>query len=791
MRKTLAWFLFFLSCYSAGTMAQSNHQVITGVIVDKASERPLANVSVRINGTSIGATTDSTGRFRLLNVPLGRHQVAFTYIGYKTVTIPEVLVTAGKQVMLDLSLEQEIRSLSAVTVTAGRTRKGSASNEFATSSSRSFSMDDVTRYAGGRNDPSRLASNFAGVATTDDSRNDIVVRGNSPTAVLWRMEGIPIPNPNHFSTLGTTGGPVSVLNTNALKNSDFFTGAFPAEFGNATGAVFDIGLRNGNKDKVEKTFQLNMFSGLEAMIEGPLSKKKNGSSFLVGYRYSFAQLAQGLGLNVGTEAVPKYQDLVFNINFAPSKLGRFNLFGMGGISNIDMIGEDLDSTDLFGNKDEDTYFESRMGVIGLKHTIDVGRSSYIRSVLSYSYVSNEGNVYRHFDSLADRQHMTEQNTTNTAFRLSSYINSKINNRFTVRGGVLAEVQQLDTYLNSRQDQPEWRVQRDYDGSALLLQPYLQGRYRFSERLSLNAGVHGIYYGFNETSNIEPRASLSYAIDNSKTITFSYGMHSQQQALPVYLFQRQRADGTWDQSNRDLDLTRAHHYVLGYEWHFAKDWRLKAEAYHQYIYDVPVERTPSGFSVLNAGADFTFPEKAGLVNEGTGTNTGMEFTLEKFFSRGYYLLTTASIFEAKYKGSDGVERNSTFNNRAVFNVLAGKEWKMGRSGKNAFTIDVKAASAGGRYFTPVDIAASVEAGTEKLDENNYNSQRLSDYFRLDLRFGFRLNNARKKLSHTIFLDLQNVSNRENVFIQRYNQVQKTVGTVNQIGFFPDIMYRIQF
>ncbi len=142
-------------------------------------------------------------------------------------------------------------------------------------------MDEVTRYAGGRNDPARLASNFAGVSSTNDSRNDIVVRGNSPTAVLWRMEGIPIPNLNHFTTLGTTGGPVSALNTNALKNSDFYTGAFAAEYGNASGAVFDLSLRTGNKDKVEKTLQLNMFSGLEAMIEGPLKQKKNGSSFLI------------------------------------------------------------------------------------------------------------------------------------------------------------------------------------------------------------------------------------------------------------------------------------------------------------------------------------------------------------------------------------------------------------------------------------------------------------------------------------------------------------------------------
>ena len=547
MKQFPVFFLVLVTGLGPGIHAtgQNNTQTVNGTVIDKASERPLANVTVQVAGTRIGATTDPAGRYVLAGVPIGRQQVIFTMVGYKSVTIPEVLITSGKQVVLDVPLDQRITALREVTVTANRTRKGMASNEFAGSSARSFSMDDVTRYAGGRNDPSRLVSNYAGVATTNDSRNDIVVRGNSPTAVLWRMEGIPIPNPNHFSTLGTTGGPVTILNTNALKNSDFYTGAFPAEYGNASGAVFDISLRNGNKDKVEKTLQLNMFSGLEAMIEGPLSKKKDGSSFLVGYRYSFAQLGQAVGLNVGTDAVPKYQDIVFNINFAKSKWGKFSLFGMGGISDIDFIGKDLDSTDLFANKDEDVYFSSRMGIVGLKHTIDIGSKSYIRSVLSYSYSSNEANIYKYLENQPDRKHIVEQKHTNTGLRFSTFINSKINTRLTMRGGVLAELEGLDTYRYSREESPDWETTRDYDDNAILVQPYLQAKYRFTEKLSLNAGVHGIYYGLNETSNIEPRASLSYAIDNTKTISFSYGMHSQQQPLPVYLYQEPKPDGSFD------------------------------------------------------------------------------------------------------------------------------------------------------------------------------------------------------------------------------------------------------
>lgn len=771
--------------------AQTNTQTIKGTVIDKASEKPLAGISVTVAGLSIGATTDSAGNYKLVNVPVGRQKVSFSSVGYKPVSIPEILVTSGKQVVLDISLEESIHTLHEVSISAPRARKGMAVNEFAGSSARSFSLDEVTRYAGGRNDPARLASNFAGVSSTNDSRNDIVVRGNSPTAVLWRMEGIPIPNPNHFATLGTTGGPVSALNTNALKNSDFYTGAFPAEYGNASGAVFDLSLRTGNKDKVEKTLQLNAFSGLEAMIEGPLNKKKNGASFLIGYRYSFAQIAQSIGLKFGTQATPGYQDLIFNISFANSKWGKFSVFGMGGLSRINFIGADLDSTDLFSDKDEDTYYRSRIGVVGIKHTIDVGSHSYLRSVLSYSYSGNTGDIYRYYDSLPERQYITKQHSDNTGLRFSTYMNSKLNTRFTVRGGILAELMGLNTFLQTRDGRPGWETIRDYNGNSWLWQPYVQGRYRFTEKLSLNAGLHGMYYSFNSASSLEPRASLSYALDNTRTITVSYGLHSQLQPAPVYLYQEKLPDGTYDQGNRHLGFTKAHHYILGYDWAFAKDWRLKAEAYYQYIYDAPVEKKASGFSILNSGADFSFPEKAGLVNNGTGSNTGVELTIEKFFSKGFYLLTTASVFDSKYKGSDGIERNSTFNNHTVMNVLAGKEWKMGGSGRNVFTTDIKVAYSGGRYYTPVDLAASAITGTEKLDESRYNAEQLPYYLRLDTRFGFRLNSSKRRLSQTIYLDLQNVTNRDNVFVQRYNQVLKQVGTVYQVGFFPDILYKIQW
>ncbi|HTI07123.1 MAG TPA: TonB-dependent receptor [Puia sp.] len=785
-------FCFWLIAITALTQpaplwAQDGAQTVKGLLTDNVSEKPLAGVTVSLVGLPIRTLTDSTGRYTLPKVPVGRQKISFSSVGYKPVIIPEVLVTAGKEVILDLSLEQNIAALKDITITAFKTKKGMASNEFATGSARSFNMNEVTRYAGGRNDPSRLVSNFAGVSTGDDSRNDIIVRGNSPTALLWRMEGIPIPNPNHFATLGTTGGPVSALNTNALKTADFYTGAFPAEFGNARAAVFDLSLRTGNKDKFEQTYQLNLFSGLEAMVEGPLNNKKNGASFLVGYRYSFAEIAQAAGFNIGTKAVPHYQDLVFNLDFGKGRLGSFSIFGLGGLSNIDFIGKDLKATDLFANQDEDAYYKSRIGILGIKHRTEIGADTYWKTVLSYSYNSFGGNIYRYYDSLSQRQFITDVKDVNNSFRLSSFINSKVNTRLSLRGGALAEVLGDNSFARDHNNTPVWVIHRDEKSHPILLQPYLQGKYRFSDKLTVTAGLHGLYYSFSRTGAIEPRASLSYQVAENGTISLSYGLHSQLQPMDVYLYQ----DSTGDRSNRQLDLTRAQHYVLGYDWRFAPDWRLKWEVYYQYLYKAPVERIPTGFSVLNAGADYNFPEKAGLVNKGTGANRGIELTLEKFFSRGFYVLTTLSLFDATYKGSDGVERNSTFNNRYVANILAGKEFRIGSSKLTVFTIDWKLATSGGRYTTPVDLAASIAEGREEFDENSYNSQRQGPYFRTDLRLGFRRNSARKKLVQTFYLDLQNLTNHQNEFASSYNEVLKRVGTIYQIGFFPDILYRIEF
>ena len=789
MEITRTFFIALLLLLLAAT-GFTQTQTVRGSVLDQQSDMPLIGVSVELLGAAetTGTVTDIDGTFELKHVPIGRQVFRFSYLGYEPVTVPNVAITAGKEVSLDVSLSESLVELNEVVV-IGTVDKDKAGNELATISARQFTLEEVTRYSGARNDAARMAANFAGVNINDDSRNDIVVRGNSPTGLLWRLEGVPIPNPNHYSTLGTTGGPVSALNTNLLKNSDFLTSAFPAEYGNALSGVFDIGFRNGNKENFEATMQLAAFSGLEAMVEGPI-KKENNSSFLVAYRHSFVELAESLNLNIGTDATPRYKDLSFKVDLPKSKLGNISFFGIGGLSDIDFIGSELTEGDFYAETDQNSYVTSQVGIIGMDHRLLLSETAYLRTTISASASANTYKEDRLIENESPRPQVDLDDGINR-YAINSYFNKKYNARHTLRIGFLGEMQNAFSKFLDRETTPDWITVRDFNENMFLLQAYAQTQYRLNENITLNGGLHTQFLTYNNSWAVEPRAAINYHLTPSQTISFGYGLHNQMQPLPMYFYLSQIPDGSYVRSNEDLDFTESNQFVLGYDLKIGNNWRVKAETYYQAISNVPIESVPGSFSMLNAGADFVFPEEGFLVNDGSGKNYGFELTVEKFFSNNYYILMTGSIFESKYTGSDGIERNTAFNNNYTFNFLAGKEFPLGKSGRNALTFDTKFTKAGGRYFTPVDLEASAIVGEQVLKEELAFTEQFDPYLRWDVKFGYRTNSKKRKLSQQFFLDFQNVTNKENIFSYRYNRERNEIQKATQIGFFPDILYRVQF
>lgn len=781
----------------------SQVQVVKGQIKDLQGDYPLIGATIMLVGSDPiqGAVTDLDGNFAINDVPVGRQSFAVQYIGYKSITLPNVLVTAGKQVILDIKLEESVEKLEEIVVTADAD-KDLPINELAKVSARTFSLEEVTRFSGGRNDVARLATSFAGVSAPNDSRNDIVVRGNSPVGLLWRIEGIPIATTNHFATLGTTGGPVNALNTNLLRTSDFLTGAFPAEYGNANAAVFDVNFRNGNADEYEFTGQMSAFSGLEFMAEGPISRENN-SSFVASYRYGIASLAA-----TGTSAIPFYQDFSFKVNLGQSKAGRFELFGLGGLSSIEFQGEEVDENDLFANPDEDAYVDNDLGLLGLSHTLRIGKAGYLRSTAGLSTTFNDyrqDNLIRDANGTITRKYRsTNVSNRENRYALTSTFNQKLNARFSFRTGAVLEIYDVNFFTEDRDNRSElpdidndgipdrFVLQQDIQDTYTLTQGFAQGEYKFTDDFNATLGVHSQYHSFTDKVSMEPRLGLSWQFDDLQRLSFAYGMHAQSIPSPILFFEEEVAPGISERTNDDLGFMNSHHFVLGYDRNFGTDWRLKAEAYYQSLFDIPVQSVSSSYSIVNQGADFVFEQEGSLVNEGTGTNYGIELTVEKFFSKGYYALFTTSLYESTYEGSDGIERSTAYNNNFIVNFLAGKEWKFGPNGRHAWTFDTKLTTSGGNPYTPIDLEGTRNnAGREVRMDNIAFSERYEDYFRWDVKFGVRLNSATKKVSHQFFVDLQNVTNRTNEFVRRYNEVTDEINSVEQIGFFPDVMYRIQF
>jgi hypothetical protein len=784
MNKSILFILLFIAQL---TIAQNNRQNIRGVVTDKLTQTTLPGATVQIMNKEAnkGTVTDANGNYVLPDMAPDRYEIKVSYIGYKDVFASNVLVTSGKEVVLDIAMEENLKLLNEVVITANR--KAGTINNLIPVSARTFSTEEVNRYAGGRSDPARLAANFAGVSAPDDSRNDIVIRGNSPVGVLWRIDGMNVTNPNHFATVGTTGGAVSALNTNLLKSSDFLTSAFPAEYGNATAGVFDLGFRNGNTQKRETTLQAGLITGLEATTEGPISKSK-GSSYLVGYRYALAGVAQAVGIDIGTTALPSYQDLSFNVSSRNSKLGKFSLFGILATSSINI--EDGNSSSLYGNG-AGHDLSSQIGIVGVKHFKQINSKSYFSSNIGINY-SNSGQTDYDVDRMSDSTFTKSENkVTKTGYNFATSYNLKVNSKLFIKAGIQDELMGLYLYYRTKERiSDNWKQIWDYDSYTNLAQAYVHAKYSFSDKLTLNAGVHSQLFFLNNSLSVEPRLGLKYDVNSKSSLTLGYGLHSQMQPINVYFLQTQIADGSYVYNNENLGFTKSHHFVLGYDLQPIKDWRLKAEAYYQYLFDVPVNTFSSSYSMLNTGAGFKTDLEDSLANNGTGTNYGIELTIEKFFSHGYYGLFTSSIYSSKYLASDGVERNTAFNGKYVFNILGGKEWNVGSEKRNKISADIKCTNAGGRAYTPIDLEASNATGQEQLSSDAY-SDFYPNYFRLDFKLGYTLNSRTKKLSQSFAIDLQNITNNQNVFSQSYDEKSQSISTTYQLGFFPNVIYKIQF
>lgn len=774
-----------------GQSGNTLHQNIRGIVRDKESLSGISKATLLLfsNRDTFYIETAETGDFVFAKVPVGRYTLKVNAEAYKESVIPDIIANSAKEVVLNIDLESEVVTTKEIKINA-KGNPSKTNNDMVLVSGRQFTIDQTNRYAGSFNDPSRMATNFAGVSATGGQRNDIVIRGNSPSGLLWRLDGIDIPNPNHFASQGATGGPVNILNNNNLANSDFITGAFPAEYGNATSGVFDLKMRNGNNQKREYMGQIG-FNGVELGLEGPFSKK-SGSSYMINYRYSTLALFEKMGFNLTFAGVPFYQDVSFKFNFPKTKTGEWSLTGIGGKSHITMLDSKKDTSDLsFGFGDRVNLVNgSEMGAVILANT-NRYRKGYVRIAAAATYQK----LFTNYDTLDinDKATLTyAENNIRTKLTTHAYINHILSRKTTLRAGIIAsyfEAKIKDSFLN---DSGFMQNLRNYKGHGGIYQTYAQLKHRFTGRFTLITGLYYQFLGMNNTQSIEPRLSVRKQLSSKQSLSFGYGLHSQMQPLEIYFgevydFQNRK----YKRYNTDLGFSKSHQWVLGYDYQLGKSIRLKTDVYFQYLFNIPVSAMHSNqFSLINFGADFGgLPSDDSLKNTGTGNNYGIEVTLEKFFSKNYYFLLTGSLFQSKYTPSDKQTYNTAFNGNFVLNTLGGYEIYVGKRKQNSFAFNIKNTIAGGRRYTPVDEAKSLAERQVKYDWNKAYSQQFATYYRTDIKISFKWNT--RKIVQEWALDVQNLFNVQNPLNMTYSLSEKRSKIQYQQGRLPIMQYRIYF
>jgi hypothetical protein len=770
-------------------------QTVKGRILDSDTKSPLIGVNIVIKDSNplVGATTDLDGYFKIKNLPIGRYNFVVSYLGYETITLNQITVNSGKEVNLNIDLQEAINSLKAVTITSTED-KTQAQNDMATLSARTFTVEETQRYAGSFSDPARMAQSFAGVAGGgDDSESEIIIRGNSSRGLLWRIEGVEVPSPNHFGDMGSGGGAVSMLSSSTLANSDFYTGAFPSEFGNALSGVFDLKLRNGNSEKREHSFMIGVL-GIEASSEGYFSKKSR-ASYLVNYRYSTLGLLTKIIPNI--TGIPKYQDLSFKINVPTKKAGTFSLFGVAGQNDQFEPNVQNDSSLWESYSDfHDYYQNSKLGVIGLNHKMPINEKSYITTAIAGSGYSffDLTRKYKYEDASLTSDTIDETHFNDYNLIASVNYNYKFNAKHKLRTGIIANHKSYDFDYSSLLDSA-WITFFNKKGNAQIFRSFFQWKYRINSEWTLSSGAHFTYLALNNTTAIDPRASIKWQYSPTQSLAISAGMHSKPEHISTYFIDRVLPNGTTSHPNKNLEMLKALHLVAGYDISFTENLRLKVEAYYQHLYDIPVSNNVnSSYSILNSPNVFDVifaNDQPGefLVSEGTGRNYGIDITIERFLNNNFYYLITGSVFQSKYKTLSNIEYNTRYGNNFVLNVLGGKEYNVGKNNKNILGFNGKVKYLGGNRETPIDLDASILAEeTVHIPNSSYSSQ-IGSYFRLDFSVVYKIN--KKKSTHSISMDLQNVTSRLNPGGTYYDNINKSIAVSEQNGLIPVLNYRIDF
>ncbi|MGN1376140.1 MAG: TonB-dependent receptor plug domain-containing protein [Prevotella sp.] len=653
-------------------------------------------------------------------------------------------------------------------------------------------MEEANRYAGGYSDPARLVTAFAGVAGNSND-NGVSVHGNAPQSMQWKLEGVEIYSPNHFTDAFNMGtGVVSALNSNVLDNSDFYLGAFTAEYGNALSGVFDMRMRAGNNEKYEHAAQIGTL-GLEGTSEGPIGKKGK-ASYLINYRYSLTTVARELGLLSLDGDQADFQDINFKFNLPTKNAGTFSIFGVGLRDKYWL--EVIKPAKWHSVYDQEyDICRQTMLVGGVGHKIYLGKGWNLNSTVAASYFKNKG--FQGFytkdeqdpNRLGELQPYVRMNQNNSQLTFTTNLQKRFSNSFLSKIGATYTEYFFDIDLKMTERLGEqWPDHSVYtaDSHTGLLNTYISNSWNISRYVTFNFGLTSQYFRLNNDFTVEPRAALQWNPDAKNTFSIGYGMHSKTDKMDVYFVN----DPEKGYVNKDLKLSRAHHIVASYIHRFSDDLNLRVEGYYQYLYKLPIEAEGS-YCTINRR--YYYEERA-LVSEGKGRNYGIDVTLEHYMHNGYYWLVDGSLYKSEYKTNDNIWRNTRYNRTYMLKVLGGKEWIMGAKKRNVLSVNGKFTLQGGQRYTPADVETSKENYLNGIPQVAYFedeafSRQYNPCYIIDLTVSYKIGG--RKVSHTIAFEALNLLQKKVPYENTYNYVTGRVESYDSGLSLPNLYYRINF
>lgn len=739
---------------------------VAGVVTDRTTQQPLAGVTVRVDGAPASASTNEQGRFTLAAVPVGTHVLRLTRIGYAPAARADVAVSAGRTTPLTFAMDAVASPLAVVRVAAPVFARAPD----VPTTSYGLSYEEIRRSPGAIGDVSRLVQSLPGVVTANDQRNDIIARGGSPVENLTLVDNVEVPNLNHFAAQNTTGGPISMLNNELVERATFLAGGFPSQFGNRLSSVLDVTLRDGNRDHLEWELDVS-FAGAGLIVEGPLAGR---GSWMASARQSYLALVAG---PFGIEAIPSTSDYQLKATYDLSARDRLWLVSLGGRDAIDF---DVDESDLDNPSLENEDNRGWRTVTGVNWQRLLGDRGYGVLSVADAYGAFRVDVHdrRLDDQLTYRNRSGEGETTvkyDLTYRADAFGTVKagastktFRNRFAIvrpLGG--RNPYSVDsTRVNA--------VDIDRDFTAQLHAAYAQLARPLGRHADVTLGARVDRFGSLDATTVSPRAGLVVHLTPTLDLTASYGRYHQQPSL-VY----QAAHPT----NGELDPMRADHYVAGLAFIPRSDLKVTVEAFQKDYARYPVSTQYPTLSLANVSDVGLQGLLIPLTSRGAGRARGAELYVQKKLTGSAYGQVGYTYSRTEHAALDGVRRRGGFDAPHVASLIAG--YKPGA----AWELSARFSYASGRPYTPVLLAESVEQNRLIYDLTRVNARRAPAYHRLDARADRRF--SLRGTNTTLFLEVQNVYDRENVFRYVWNPKTGALHAQKQISFLPIVGVNVEF